>query len=781
VRALLRKALADLRTHRLQSALIVLMLFGATTALALAVTVRRGMAEPYERAFAEANGAHIWFYGRTAEVDWTPIAAMEGVTGTAGPYVFTVPQIQLTGPDGRRLRQDLLLRGLPAEPPEIGRPIVTDGRWLGGGADEIALDRNFARQVGIRTGDRVEILTSSRSRTFQVVGLTLDVGRGPFPDWNPPLAYVLPSTLTAIELEPNRLRSIFAVRLAGPDASERFTAQAYARYPENVLTGTDDWIEVRDTVTEINDIYTVLLGVFSIFALGASGFVIANAIGGRVVAQFREIGMLKAVGFTPAQVISLFLLEHLALALVATVAGIAAAALLAPGFLDETAEVFNTTPTSAFDPGVALLVLAGVGAAVSLCTVIPAWQAGRIPIVQAITTGFARVQRRPAALGRLATALRLPAPLVLGIKDTFARPVRAWLTVAALSLTVVTATFSLGMEVTLRDLRKDPGVFSDPFPVDVIRGNRFDDDTRAFLAGVPGVEAVYARSDLNVRVPGHADSVLLRAVDEPHDQMGYRVREGRMFAAPGEAAVGQGLLAMLGRKVGDEVTLTVENRPLTLRIVGRYIEGDEDGRTALTSLETLRQQLRPDWPPSTYGLRLAPGASPDAVRETIVATAPPNRAGSREMAVLVYEDDAAGPITIVRGILLGLNGVLLVIGLVNLLTTALLGVRERVRDFGIFKAVGLTPGQVMITVVTGAGLLAALAALAGIPLGLLVTRLLFDQLGEQTGIGSGVGVMPPLPLLVLLIPATVILAALASALPARRAAQVQVAEALRWE
>jgi putative ABC transport system permease protein len=337
------------------------------------------------------------------------------------------------------------------------------------------------------------------------------------------------------------------------------------------------------------------------------------------------------------------------------------------------------------------------------------------------------------------------------------------------------------MELTLRDLRKDPGVFSDPFQVDVLRGDRPDDELRAFLAGVPGAAAVYARSDRNVRVSGHPDSVLLRAVDEPHNQMGYRIREGRMFAAPGEAAVGQGLLAMLGAEVGDEITLAVQNMPLTLRIVGRYVEGDEDGRTALTSLETLRQQIRPDWEPSTYGLRLAPGVSPDAVRETIIATAPPDRAGSRQLAVLVYEDDADGPINMVRGILLSLNGVLLTIGLVNLLTTALLGVRERVRDIGIFKAVGLTPGEVMTTVVTGAGLLAAVAALAGIPLGLLVTRLLFDQLGEQTGIGTGVGVMPPAALLVTLVPATVALAVLASSLPARRAAGIQVAEALRWE
>jgi putative ABC transport system permease protein len=780
MRALYRKALADLRTHRLQSVLILVMLFGATTALALAVTVRRGMAEPYERAFAQADGAHIWFYGRTADVDWTPVADLEGVTGTAGPYAFAVPQVQFPGPDGRRLRRDLLLRGLPAELPAIGRPLVTDGRWLSG-ANEVALDRNFARQVGIRVGDHVTVGGPGGAHDLQVVGLTLDVGRGPFPDWNPPLAYTLPPTLAAIEPDAGRLRSVFGVRLAGPEASARVTAQAYRRYPENVLTGTDDWTEVRATVTEVNDIYSLLLGVFSIFALGAAGFVIVNAIGGRVIAQFREIGMLKAVGFTPTQVILLFLLENLALAIVATVAGIAAAALLAPGFLDETARVFNTTPTSAFDPGVALLVLAGVGAAVSVCTIVPAWQAGRIPIVQAITTGFARVQRRPSLLGRAAARLRLPVPVVLGIKDAFARPLRAWLTVAALSLTVVTATFSLGMELTLRDLRDDPGVFSDPFQIDVLRGNRADDDTRAFLATVPGVESVYARSDVNVRVPGHADSVLLRAVDEPHDQMGYRVREGRMFAAPGEAAVGQGVLTMLGLEVGDELTLTLEDKPLRLRIVGRYVEGDEDGRTALISLESLRQQLRSDWPPSTYGLRLAPGASPDAVREAIIATAPPNRAGSRELAVLVYEDDASGPITIVRGILLGLNGILLVIGLVNLLTTALLGVRERVRDIGIFKAMGLTPGQVMVTVVTGTGLLATLAGLVGIPLGLLVTRLLFDQLGKQTNIGTGVGVVPSIPLLMLLIPATVALAVLAGALPARRAARVPVAEALRWE
>ena len=50
-----------------------------------------------------------------------------------------------------------------------------------------------------------------------------------------------------------------------------------------------------------------------------------------------------------------------------------------------------------------------------------------------------------------------------------------------------------------------------------------------------------------------------------------------------------------------------------------------------------------------------------------------------------------------RLIVYGLSGVLLLIALANLLTTALLSVRERVRDVGILKAVGLTPRDVGTT------------------------------------------------------------------------------------
>ena len=47
---------------------------------------------------------------------------------------------------------------------------------------------------------------------------------------------------------------------------------------------------------------------------------------------------------------------------------------------------------------------------------------------------------------------------------------------------------------------------------------------------------------------------------------------------------------------------------------------------------------------------------------------------------------------------------LLSIGLVSLLTTLLLGIRERVRDFAIFKTVGLTPRQILAAVTASGSL-----------------------------------------------------------------------------
>ena len=131
--------------------------------------------------------------------------------------------------------------------------------------------------------------------------------------------------------------------------------------------------------------------------------------------------------------------------------------------------------------------------------------------------------------------------------------------------------------------------------------------------------------------------------------------------------------------------------------------------------------------------------------------------------------------------LFGLNVVLFAIAGINLLSSQLLSIRERRRDFAVLKTLGFTPGQIVLSVLSSSALLALVAVGIGIPLGLIASRVMFDILSNAAGIGTGVGALPGVTWLAPLVPIVLLVTAVASALPARTASSLQVAEALRYE
>jgi putative ABC transport system permease protein len=774
LRALGRKALADLRGQRLQGLAILTIVAAASATLVLALTLRASTSDPWERVFAETNGAHVNLYVRMG-TDVTPVLRLDGIAETAGPFPTLWDQRVVHGLD----KEELALFGLPAEPPAVERPRVTDGRWLNaGGEREVVLDRSTAQALDLGVGDTIELLTPHGKEGLQVVGLAVTGNWGAYPDWDPGLAYVLPATLSLIEPDQDTWAAMLAVRLTDPEATEAFVDRAMAVLPENAVTGDTTWQEIRENLDFNNAIFVVLLGTFSLLALVAAGLVIANAIGGRVLAQGREIGLLKAIGFTPRGVALLFLVEHLVLGLVGALFGVGIGLLLAPRLLARAADVLDTTASPSFQPVATALVVAGVLALVVLFTLLPAWQAGRIPTVRAIATGIGGPASGRSRLASLAARLRLPPVVVLGAKDAFAHRLRAWVTVAALALTVVCAVATLGVEATTRQLLEDPSGTGGALGMLVNRGDVPEARARQILTAHPETLAVMTILDEDAEAVSGAERLEfdVRAVGGDYERFLPRVLEGRSFAAAGEAIAGRGLLDLLGLEIGDTVQFTVEGRPLTVTVVGRYLEMDNDGRVLTFGFDTLHEQIDPAIEPDSYGLMLAAGTDREALKAALV------RASDDQFEVIVVSGEGfAEDVNQFRVVLAGLAGALLLLGLGNLLTTALLGVRERQRDIGVLKALGCTPRQVVASVVVGVGLLAVVGVAIGVPLGLAATRALLDYAGRETGFGLEFGKMPPWTWLLALAPAAILLAILAGTIPARRAAALRVTEALRAE
>ena len=124
-----------------------------------------------------------------------------------------------------------------------------------------------------------------------------------------------------------------------------------------------------------------------------------------------------------------------------------------------------------------------------------------------------------------------------------------------------------------------------------------------------------------------------------------------------------------------------------------------------------------------------------------------------------------------RPIVYGSSALLVAVGLVNLLTTLLLVTRERARDFGILKAIGLTPRGVLGVVTSGGAALGLIAIVLGIPVGIVLFRTLMTAMSESEG-ADIVGTPGPFAL-ALIVPFVLAVTALASSLPARGAARAE--------
>ncbi|WP_308120099.1 ABC transporter permease [Streptomyces bambusae] len=123
---------------------------------------------------------------------------------------------------------------------------------------------------------------------------------------------------------------------------------------------------------------------------------------------------------------------------------------------------------------------------------------------------------------------------------------------------------------------------------------------------------------------------------------------------------------------------------------------------------------------------------------------------------------------------------LTVVAALGVFNTVLLNIRERRRDLGMLKSIGMTPRQVVLMTVSSVAALGVAGGLLGIPLGIAAHRLVVDHVGVVSFPESMKQVWH-LPQLSALLLAGVAIAVLGALIPARSAARLTIAEVLHNE
>ncbi|CAL9616831.1 FtsX-like permease family protein [Streptomyces sp. enrichment culture] len=804
MRATLRWAHSDLRSHRGEALFLVLATAGIVASLLLATALFGYATNPWQRVFTQARGAHVWLHTDRA-ADTGRLAALDGVQSVAGPYPTASATVAVRG-----TRASVELRGT-AERPDVGRPLLTAGHWLDAGdPDGVVLETRLARALLAQPGDTLTL--PGTSRTLTVLGIADSPERRYRPGEQPGLVWAPPAAV------PDPGGQVIGLRLTDPGETDYAVQRAVTVLGAGAIGQVSTWEQARAEAQGDNRLLGQVLGLFGLGALLAAGLAVHGAIGTRIRGHLRDISVLKAIGFTPGQVVRVFLLQHLAYALLGAVAAAALTQALGsrvPGRLGDAVGVWQGLPGHTL----ALFVVpACVVLFIGATTGLAAWRAGRVPPVPLPRPagaqggglsgaarrvlglpGFrvpvgARVRGRgargpevrgpgvqgsdgaggsgaDASPGVRALEVRVPPALVLGWHKAFARRPRSLATVARLTLPLLLIVVAMSAWTTIDRFHSRPEQIGLPAALTVrVDAGADERGTRALLERDPGVAAAYPGVEVAALVPGQTATIALRGLGTRADPYPYALAEGRRAHGPDEAVAGQGLLDLLEVEVGDWVRMTVGDRPQILHIVGRSIEPENAGRVISTSLDTLREN-DPRLEPALYQLRLHTGADPDEVAGRLT------EAGHGRLDVHAVANPADG-LSPLRGVVLGLVAVLALVGLIELLTAIGGTVRESERDLLALKAIGLSPRQITGITVTATACTALAAVLLAAVLGLPLAHWLIDAQGASSGIGAGIA-RSPSPVLLMVVGAGAVLGAAAlAAVPSARAARRRLADTL---
>ncbi|MGW1773432.1 ABC transporter permease [Streptomyces sp. NPDC002104] len=765
--AVWRASRGAVKRRRVQTFVIGLVVLCSTTTVLLALGLLSAASGPFDKAYSAQRGAHTVATYDPAKVSAAQLARTAhrpGVAAAAGPFpqaVIDVPTDWIGSPPGPLT---VVGRADPGGP--VDRVRMRLGRWAEAPGEIVVNWTTNGTPDTQLLGTRLEV---PGLPTLTVVGFATSMSKSA-------AAWVTPEQAGALHPTSTQMLYRFTDSATGAQLRDSL-ARAADGLPADSVMAAQTYLTLKSAFSARADAYLPFIALFGVLGLLVSALIVANVVSGAVVSASRHIGVLKAIGFTPNQVVAVYL----TMVSVPAVAGCVLGTLLGNALAGPLLQIafsgieIGMAGVGTVSPWLSIACLAGMPALVLLTALVPALRAHRLPAARAISAGGAPRTGRGLRVQRVLASSRLPRSVSLGLGHPFARPGRAFMTMAAIVLGVTTVTLATGLTSTMvayAQTGRGPG---GPV-VDVQVGGHGNDLAEPLLSDAQieerlrslGAREVQARGLTQVGLVGYAQPAFGNFYRGSASPAAAFV-EGRPPSGPGEMAAGPSFLMERGLAVGDRVTLEANGRRTTATIVGQLI--DIDARSLESTWETL-DRLAPGSRAVDYTVRLAPGADARAYADAVDAADPG------------LDSEVRGSVNAATTTVVGFSSVfsvmLTLVASLGVFNTVLLNTRDRRRDLGMLKSIGMTPRQVVVMTVTSVTGLGLAGGLLGIPFGIAAHRLVVDNVGIVAFPESMKDVWHA-PQLAAMLCAGVAIAVLGALIPARSAARMTIAAALHTE
>ncbi len=792
-----KKVWADFWGNKIRTVLMVLTITVGVFAVGfvgnMSVMVNRDMEADYQ----SANPAEAIIY--TSWVDKDLVERLNTVPGVGGVEGRSTISVFVNLPDGRRINTQLeSLTAFSDDRVNIIKPAEPGGTLPEIHEKEFWLDRSAA--LGLNPGDIVKIeMTDGTVRKLRFGGYVHSVAIFPYNIVSTASGYVTPETLFWLGGSADYFDQVIVSVAENPSDQKHVTTVAQA--VGDRLKRADVYVGVIQIYNpghhfawDITQSIIFILGTLGWLTVLLGAILIINSITALVSQQTKQIGIMKAIGADTGQLLVMYLVLVLGLGVLALGISISLSGPSAYRIASGMARFLNfDSGPMANDRGVILQQVIVAIIVPLFAALFPILNNTRVSVREALSNygiGNAPVKRKKDE-DTSKGLVRLPRPMRISFRNAFRRRTRLVLTLIALVLGggIFISVMNL-WESFNRTIDDVGGYFLSDVNISFDRYHRFD-KVDSIAKTVPGVVATegWLGGGGKLFMEGDEDgaNIVFNAPPEGSQMIHPIITEGRWLAPGDENAlvIGNHMLNVRPElKVGDWVTLEIDDRKTKWEIVGifrmpgntapppvyvpygyyAYLKGIE-GQAYTLRIMTTQHDAESQ---AAIAKQIETVFRANGIPLSFVQTGAAWNAGQRASTdILAY-------FMLVMAILIAFVGGL------GLMGTMSINVLERTREIGVMRAIGASNWDIQTIVIAEGAAIGLISWAFSMLLAIPLTAVL------DVGVGTAL-LQAPIPYIFGLsgslswLIGILLIAAIASALPARNASRLTVKDTLAYE
>ncbi len=791
-----KKVWADFWGNRTRTTLTILTIAVGAFAIGFTSNMALYMSESMESDFLSVNPSEAEIYASPMNDDSVKIArempgvnAVEGRSTTSGHVIK--PGVKKISINFTAIENpaDLTVNLLKPAKNETSIPPLSD--------KQVLLD-SAAASLGYKPGDTILVeLDNGKHRELRLAGYLHNATGIPYNLAETVTAFVTPDTMVWLggSLDYNML----AVSVAENPTDQEHVTQVAQSIADRLERSGSTVYYVNVYQPGHHFAYSIAQGMFVIMGtLGwmtvvLSAFLIINTITALMTQQTRQIGIMKATGGGTSQIFGMYVILLLSFGTAALAISIPLSNSAAKSVGDGMAAWLNFFPATYHGYTSTLIQQIIVALIVPLfASAWPLYNSVRVTVREAISDygigGNAKPKDKSVSKG----TLLIPRPMRLSLRNAFRRKTRLALTLFTLVLAgaIFIAVYNLwaSFDKVIHDIQ---GYFLADINISFDRSYRFD-EVSSLAKSVPGVESVegwleYGGTLVSENKDEAGTQILFVAPPSTSTLIDPIITSGRWLTTGDENAIviGNHLLKIFPNlKVGDTLKIKINNKETVWHIVGIYsITGNVSPPLLYVNYEYISQltnQLG-----QVYSLRVIT-SSHDVLTQKRVNDQLLALFGKRGVQVTntqlaaEFIQSQTSQTDIFVYFMLVMATLIAVVGGLGLMGTMSINVLERTREVGVMRAIGASNGDIQSIVIVEGMVIGLISWLFSIVLSIPITNVLCF------GVGTAI-LTAPMPAVygvtgvVAWLIFTLALAAIASALPARRASRLTVRDTLAYE